>query len=75
MKVAIAILSWNGKPWLLKFLPNIIKNSKEADIVVIDNASTDGSVDFLQSNFPQIKIVQNHENLGFARGYNEGLKG
>ena len=74
LKVAIAILNWNGKNWLEKFLPNVILHSQNADIYVIDNASTDDSVDFIQSHFPEVKIVQNSINSGFAGGYNEGLK-
>ncbi len=74
MTVAIVILNWNGKNWLKKFLPSVIEHSSEADIVVIDNASTDHSIEFLKSNFPQIKIVKNQKNSGFAAGYNQGLK-
>lgn len=74
MTVAIAILNWNGKNWLEKFLPFVINYSSEAEIFVIDNASTDDSVQFLQSNFPSVKIIQNQNNSGFAAGYNEGLK-
>lgn len=74
LKVAIAILNWNGKNWLEKFLPNVISHSQNADIYVIDNASTDDSVDFIQSHFLDVKIVQNSSNSGFAGGYNEGLK-
>ena len=72
--VAIAILNWNGKHWLEKFLPNVILYSQEATIYVIDNDSTDDSVKFLEHNFPTIKIIKNNKNTGFAGGYNEGLK-
>ncbi|WP_379964062.1 glycosyltransferase family 2 protein [Epilithonimonas sp. UC225_85] len=74
MTVAIAILNWNGKNWLEKFLPSVLKYSEEADIYVIDNASTDDSIQFLKSNFSKVKIIQNQSNSGFAAGYNEGLK-
>lgn len=74
MKVAIAILNWNGKHWLERFLPNVILYSQEATIYVIDNDSTDNSVKFLEQNFPTIKIIKNDKNTGFAGGYNEGLK-
>ena len=74
MDVAIAILNWNGKNWLEKFLPSVISHSENTDIYIIDNASTDDSVAFLKLNFPQVKIIQNTENQGFAGGYNEGLK-
>ncbi|GGG64777.1 glycosyltransferase family 2 protein [Epilithonimonas arachidiradicis] len=74
MTVAIAILNWNGKNWLKKFLPSVIKYSQDTAIYVIDNASTDDSIKFLKTNFPSVKIVQNISNSGFAAGYNEGLK-
>ncbi|WP_417429359.1 glycosyltransferase family 2 protein [Halpernia sp.] len=74
MKISIAILNWNGKSWLEKFLPNVIENSQEADIFVIDNASNDDSVVYLKENFPNVSVIKNLENLGFAGGYNEGLK-
>ncbi len=74
MTVAIAILNWNGKNWLEKFLPSVILHSEDAEIYVIDNASTDTSIQFLKSDFPLVKIIQNQKNSGFAAGYNEGLK-
>ncbi|MEX2350603.1 MAG: glycosyltransferase family 2 protein [Flavobacteriaceae bacterium] len=45
-----------------------------ADLYVVDNASTDASVSFIQQNFPQVKIIKNSSNGGYAKGYNEGLK-
>ena len=74
MRLAIAILNWNGKSWLEKFLPTLIKYSQQAEIYVIDNASTDDSVAWISENYPQVKQVLNRENFGFAGGYNEGLK-
>ena len=73
-KFAVVILNWNGKSWLEKFLPTVLKYSESAQIYVVDNASTDESVLFLESNFPSVKVIQNTENSGFAGGYNEGLK-
>ncbi|WP_426278031.1 glycosyltransferase family 2 protein [Chryseobacterium sp. S-02] len=73
-KLAVAILNWNGKNWLEKFLPSVVKLSGSTDIFVIDNASTDDSVEFLKINFPSVKMVINAVNYGFAGGYNEGLK-
>lgn len=74
MKTAIVILNWNGKKWLKAFLPSLLKYSEQADIYVIDNASTDDDVEFLATNFPTVKVIQNAQNYGFAGGYNEGLK-
>ncbi|MDF2552471.1 MAG: glycosyltransferase family 2 protein [Chryseobacterium sp.] len=72
--LAIVILNWNGKNWLEKFLPSVISYSQNAEVYVIDNFSTDDSVNFLQTQFPTVKIVRNDKNYGFAGGYNEGLK-
>lgn len=72
--VAVAILNWNGKSWLEKFLPNVIENSPEATVYIIDNHSTDDSIEFLQNNFPQTPLVILNNNYGFAEGYNRGLR-
>ena len=73
MKVAVVILNWNGKALLQQFLPSVVENSAEANIYVADNASEDDSVAFLKEKFPQVKIIQNKENGGFAKGYNDAL--
>ncbi len=73
MKLAIVILNWNGKNLLEQFLPSVIQHSKDADIYVADNASTDDSIAFIKSNYPAIKIIQNKENGGYAKGYNDAL--
>ena len=74
MKTAVVILTWNGKTWLEKFLPIVIQYSKKAEIYVIDNHSTDDTIVFLKENFPEVQLVINTKNYGFAQGYNEGLK-
>ena len=76
MKIAIVILNWNGKQLLEKFLPSIVKysNFENVEIYVADNASIDDSVAFVNQNFPQVKIVQNELNGGFAKGYNDALR-
>jgi hypothetical protein len=74
MKIAIVILNWNGKELLQKFLPSVITYSQGATIYVADNASTDDSVNFLNESFPSVKIIQNSENGGYAKGYNDALK-
>ena len=74
MKLAVVILNWNGAQLLEQFLPKIIAYSAGADLYVADNASTDESISTLQQKFPQVKIIQNTDNFGFAKGYNEALK-
>ncbi|ROI05570.1 glycosyltransferase family 2 protein [Chryseobacterium sp. G0240] len=73
-KLAVAILNWNGKNWLEKFLPAVVQFSQNADIFVIDNLSTDDSIEFVKTHFPAVTVIENVKNYGFAGGYNEGLK-
>jgi GT2 family glycosyltransferase len=74
VKIAVVILNWNGKKLLETFLPSIVTHSSQAEIYVADNASSDGSISFIQSNFPTVKIIQNKKNGGFAKGYNDALQ-
>lgn len=73
--VAVVILNWNGRSFLEKFIPSVIENSPEwVDLVIADNASTDDSVAFLSAWYPHIRLIQLHENLGYAGGYNAALE-
>lgn len=72
--IAVVILNWNGRALLQEILPYMVKHSQDATIYVADNASTDDSVDFVKNNFPEVKIIQNIDNYGYAKGYNEALK-
>ena len=72
--IAVVILNWNGQKWLEKFLPTVIEKSSMANIYIADNASTDSSVNFIEDNFPAVKIIQNQLNEGYAKGYNDALK-
>lgn len=74
MKLAIVILNWNGEQMLRQFLPSVIANSAEAEIVVADNASTDGSLQLLRTEFPQVRTIVLDKNYGFAEGYNQALR-
>ncbi|MDT7832185.1 glycosyltransferase family 2 protein [Flavobacteriaceae bacterium S356] len=75
MKTAIVILNWNGEKLLEQFLPSIVMYSaQEADIYVADNASTDNSINYIKEYFPAVQIIQNTENGGYAKGYNDALQ-
>lgn len=74
MKVAIAILNWNGLRHLQAFLPSVVAHSVGYEIYVIDNASIDGSVSWINETYPHIHIIQNNRNEGFCQGYNVGLR-
>lgn len=74
MKVAVVILNWNGKQLLKQFLPSVIKYSNNANIYLVDNNSTDDSVNFVAETHPKINIIKNNYNSGYAKGYNDALK-
>jgi len=72
---AVVILSYNGKQWHEKFLPLIVQEAVTGyDVVVVDNASTDDTYQYLQENFPTVKTLQIGINRGFSNGYYEALK-
>ena len=73
--VAIVILNYNGRSFLERFLPSVKGSTwPNLEIIVADNASTDDSLTFLRVNHPDIRIIQNPTNEGFARGYNTALQ-
>lgn len=74
MKLAIVILNWNGQQLLEQFLPSVVSHSKQATIYIADNASTDNSIDFITTHYPEITIIKNSINGGYAKGYNDALQ-
>ena len=75
MKTAVVILNWNGKKLMEQFLPGVIAHSRNvATVIVADNASTDGSVSWLKTTHPEVVIVENPVNEGYAKGYNDALQ-
>lgn len=75
MKTAVVILNWNTKEYLEKFLPALVKSCEglDAGVVVADSASTDGSLQFVRDNFPDIQCIPLDRNYGFTGGYNRAL--
>lgn len=76
MKVAVVILNYNGKKFLEQFLTKVIASCDPtlAEVIVADNASTDDSVAFMRERFPEIRLIENGSNGGFATGYNVALR-
>jgi len=76
MKLSIIIVSWNVEEDLVNCLKSVEKNKpcEEFEIIVVDNASTDGSVDTIKSSFPDVKIIANSGNLGFSAANNRAIK-
>lgn len=75
-KVSVIILNWNGQKLLEQFLPTVIVHSSSADceVVIADNGSSDNSVEFLKTNFPETPLILLDKNYGFAEGYNKAIQ-
>ena len=74
MKVAVVILNWNGVDMMRRFMPSVFENSKdEAVVYVADNCSTDNSIEMLEKEYPEVRIIRLEKNWGFAEGYNKAL--
>ena len=72
----VVIVNWNGKELLQKCLSSLFVNtaSSECKVVVVDNASTDGSVEMLRQKFSQVKLITNTENTGFSKANNQAIR-
>jgi len=75
MDVSIIIVNWNTKDLLRDCLKSVYQCTSDVDyeIIVVDNASTDGSVEMIRNNFPQAILIENSENRGFAAANNQGM--
>jgi GT2 family glycosyltransferase len=74
-RVAVLILSYNGRRWLEECVPSVLRlDYSNFEVVVIDNGSSDGTLGYLATEFPQVQIVRLEENVGYARGFNAGLE-
>ncbi|MGE5222657.1 MAG: glycosyltransferase family 2 protein [Omnitrophica WOR_2 bacterium] len=76
MNLSIIIINWNTHDLLGQCLRSIFANPPGSDfeIWVIDNGSTDRSLEMLKESFPSVKVIANHENVGFARANNQGMQ-
>ena len=73
-KISVIIPNYNGKKLLKKNLSSVIKNCPNCQVIVIDDASTDDSVNFIHRNFKKIKIIELKKNRGFAYAANLGVR-
>jgi GT2 family glycosyltransferase len=74
MKASVIVLSWNGMNDLQGCLDAVASQGFDLELIVVDNASTDGSPDFVASHYPDAHLIRNERNLGFAAGSNRGLR-
>lgn len=74
LKISIVVLVWNGEPFVEDCLSAVLaQDYEDKEVIVVDNASTDGSVDLIRSGFPGLRLILNEVNLGYAAGNNVGI--
>src|SRR3984885_6316866 len=76
MTLSIIILCWNDLKVISDCLQSIYSatHKSEFEVIVSDNGSTDGSVDFIRKNYPQVRVIENGRNLRFAKANNVGIR-
>ncbi|MGH8687208.1 MAG: glycosyltransferase family 2 protein [Burkholderiales bacterium] len=75
MKLGVVVLNWNGKDVTPRCLESLYRGTCPPDlVVVVDNASIDGSAELVRERFPQAELIRNDSNLGFAEGCNVGIR-
>lgn len=75
MNISVVIVNWNGKHFLGPCLDAVFSQSFEGlEVIVVDNGSIDGSVEFIKDNYKEVVIVELAENIGFAGGNNRGFE-
>lgn len=73
MEVGVIIVTFNGMKWINRCLTSLSRSKCNLEIVVVDNASEDGTIAFIRKNFPDVLIIQSKTNIGFGRANNIGL--
>jgi len=74
-RASVIIVNYNGQAHLERCLPALVKaDLLEYEIIVVDNASTDGSADYVEQDFPQVRAIRTGANLGFGQGNNVGVR-
>ena len=71
-KISVVVVTYNGEIWIKKNIDSLLKSNYPIDIVVVDNASTDGSIELLKE-YKSINLIQNKNNLGFGKANNIGI--
>ena len=74
MKILAVIVTYNGMPWIGRCLGSLEESRLRPEILVVDNASADGTPDWIKDNHPSVRLVRNTSNAGFAAANNIGLE-
>lgn len=74
--LAVIILNWNGREVMRRFLPSVVEHTADnrVEVIVADNGSTDDSVEWLEREYPRIRLLKLDKNYGFAEGYNRAIE-
>ena len=72
--VCVIIVSYNFEPWIHRCIPSVKASTLPAAILVVDNGSDDGTCEIIKREYPEVMLVETHENLGFGRGNNIGMQ-
>lgn len=73
--VSVSIVNYNGRKFLPEFFSSLFKQTyKNFEVIFVDNSSVDDSIEYVRNNYPQVKIVENKENSGYAEGNNIGFR-
>jgi len=74
-KISVIVLNFNGKDLLKECLTSLREQTyKDFEVILVDNSSTDSSIEYVKNNFPEVKILALEKNVGFCKGNNEGIK-
>lgn len=73
-KIYVIIVTWNGMKWIQRCLDALQKSTYPVTILMIDNLSTDNTVEYVKENYPEVRIIQSDNNLGFGQANNVGMR-
>lgn len=73
-RVSVVVVSYNTRDLLRCCLDSVVANASDAEVIVVDNASTDGSAELVRERYPDAQLIRNARNVGFARATNEGIR-
>jgi GT2 family glycosyltransferase len=72
---SIIIVNWNGREHLARCLPSLMRQTcNDFETIIVDNGSSDNSVDFVRQHYPEIRLLENNQNLGFAGPNNQAIR-
>ena len=74
VKVSVIIINWNTKKLLVKCLRSLLPEQGSFEVIVVDNGSTDGSIEMIEKKFPMVVLLKNKKNLGFGAANNQAMK-